>query len=323
LNGPSSWVDHWSLQLAQARMLCGSLGWRIGIGIAAAVGFLISSSDIPGLDGRWPKRTVEAFGLASLCAFPNVEWWAPLGWISFILIRRTQSASPAMVLLGVAWLSLSIMTPFYHPYARLWLPLHALGWLVIGGLFVAARTSLEPAHPTPTGERENRPKPLLTFSLASVAGLAITLATAVRSGTEHRPGPLEATDSLRTACQGLAHQLPPHVNDLRLFCRPAVTFYLAPGSPRNLRIQPTLDRLLGPAGSTTWCLLDTALTRQDHRSASKDLEVNKYWVIARSLPTRLSLPTLLDIDPGVCYERSIDESAPLLLLRPGQPKEIR
>lgn len=323
LNGPSRWVDHWSLQLAQARALCGSLRWRTATGIAAAVGFLISASDIPGLHGRRLKRTVEALGLASLCAFPNVEWWAPLGWIGLIAICRIQPASPAMVVLGVAWLSLSIMTPFYHPYARLWLPLHALGWIVIGGLFVAVRTWFETAHPGPTREREIRPKPLLTFSLAAVAGLGITLGAAVRSPSEHRPGPLEPTDSLRMACQGLAQQLPTHVSDLRLFCRPAVAFYLASGRPMNLRIQPTLDRLLESAGPATWCLLDTALTRQDHRSISRDLELNKYWVTVRGFPTRLNLPTLLDIDPGSCYERSIDESAPLLLLRPGQPEEVR
>ena len=30
-------------------------------------------------------------------------------------------------------LVLSILTPFYHPYARLWLPLQLLGWVLMAG----------------------------------------------------------------------------------------------------------------------------------------------------------------------------------------------
>ena len=37
---------------------------------------------------------------------------------------------PAHRLLGAWWLGLSVMTPFYHPYARLWLPLQSVGWML-------------------------------------------------------------------------------------------------------------------------------------------------------------------------------------------------
>ncbi len=44
-------------------------------------------------------------------------------------------------MLGSWWILLSILTPFYHPYARLWMPLHAAGWLLVAGLIVELASS--------------------------------------------------------------------------------------------------------------------------------------------------------------------------------------
>ncbi len=248
---------------------------------------------------------IEALGLASLCAVPNGEWWMPLGWIGLSALRRIRSASPAMFVQGVAWLTLSIMTPFYHPYARLWLPLHSLGWIVIGGLFAAARTWLETAQPVPKHRRKGLSKRQLAFAVVCAVGLAITITNVVRSGTDRLPGPLEPTDSLRVACRSIPREVHPSVNDLRLYCRPAVTFYVSSATQVSLRIQPSLDRLLEPAAAGTWCLLDSAMTRQEHRSVAEDPRLGTRWVVARSLPSYFNLPTLLDVDPASCYGRSV------------------
>ncbi len=61
-----------------------------------------------------------------------LDWWIGLASVGWLLFDPT----PARRILGSWWLILSVMTPFYHPYARLWLPLEAAGWLVMADLLV-------------------------------------------------------------------------------------------------------------------------------------------------------------------------------------------
>ena len=51
-------------------------------------------------------------------------------------------------MLGTAWLVLSVLTPLYHPYARLWLTLHAAGWLLIAGAIHELGPFAARLHPT-------------------------------------------------------------------------------------------------------------------------------------------------------------------------------
>jgi len=323
MNGISTWLDHCALQLAQARVLSGSLRWRGSLGIAAALALVISSSNLRGGEDQWLKRPIEVFGLASMCAVPNVEWWTPLCWIGFLAITRTRSATPAMLVLGVGWLTLSSMTPFYHPYARLWLPLHALGWVVIGGLFLAARSWLDLADRGPKTNRKRRLIPVLGFCAIGLAAFAISVTSALPRRNDLLPGILAPTDSLKLACRALPRQLPKHVSELRLLARPAVAFYLSLENHLILRSQPDLEHLLEPPRSPTWCVVDSALIRQDGRSPAEVDRMSNHWLVAGELPSSLSLPTLLDVDPGSSYGGRIELSAPLLLLRPAQPEVIR
>jgi 4-amino-4-deoxy-L-arabinose transferase-like glycosyltransferase len=323
MGGISTWVGHVSLQLAQARVLSGSVQWRCTVGIVAALALAISSTDLGGHHVRFAKLLIAILGLASLVSMPNVEWWTPLSWIGFIAIRRLHSATPAMVVLGLGWLTLSIMTPFYHPYARLWLPLHGLGWIVIGGVFMAVRSWVAAGDRDPKLDRKLRLNPVWGFTAICLAALAITLASASRFRNHPLPGVLEPTDSLRVACRTVRRELPKHVQDIRLFARPAVVFYLSLENHLNLRSRPDLDSLLEPVAPATWCLLDTALSRQAGRSHEEVTRMSGHWVAAGAAPSYLNLPTLLDIDPGSCYARRFELSAPLLLLRPGQREVIR
>jgi dolichyl-phosphate-mannose-protein mannosyltransferase len=323
LSGLSRWPDHWWLQLAQQRALGGSLMWRSVVGIAAGLSFLISFKDRVASPIRWLQNAIQALGLASLCAIPNAEWWAPLGWIGFVALCCFRAASPSIFVLGVAWLALSIMTPFYHPYARLWLPLAALGWIIAGGLFVAARNWLEAPHQDSVKSPKRQLSRLFVLSLLCAIGLAISAIAQAPPAIDDRPGPLEPTGSLRAICQRIPRELPPNVTDLRLFCRPAVTFYLSSFGRANLRIQPTLDRLLEPATPSTWCLVDGAVTRHESRSAANDRALESRWTVVHTFATRVNLPTLLDIDPAACSGGAADPLVPLILLRPGRPQEVR
>ena len=219
--------------------------------------------------------------------------------------------------------TLSIMTPFYHPYARLWLPLHALGWIVMGGLFVTIRSWLEIADLRPKQERKPRLNPMLALSAICVAALGIAVTAAVRHRDESRPGVLAPTDSLKVACRSIAAELPKGLTDLRLFGRPAIGFYLAlenrSDAAQSARSRfPTKTRRTINLGA-----VDSALLRQDGLSPDEPLKRSNHWVAARDFPSNLNIPTLLDIDPGSCYRGSFDLSAPILLLQAERAEDTR
>ena len=72
-------------------------------------------------------------------------------------------------LLCIGWVTLSVLTPFYHPYARLWLPVEAFGWLLMGGVFVGIRSSVEVAGRGARWTWSRTSDPLPWFALFCVA----------------------------------------------------------------------------------------------------------------------------------------------------------
>ncbi|WZO99137.1 glycosyltransferase family 39 protein [Isosphaeraceae bacterium EP7] len=134
LGGPISWFPHWRLQLAQSVALSGPpirgiLAWIAAFALSAFVskGEIIPRR-VPALTGIWNFSPVVVGALAAWLA-PDFGWWAGL----FLMPRALFESRPSVRLLALAWLVPAILTPFYHPYARLWLPIHAAGWLLIGG----------------------------------------------------------------------------------------------------------------------------------------------------------------------------------------------
>ena len=45
-------------------------------------------------------------------------------------------------MIGMGWLVLAILSPFYHPYARLWLPFEGFHWVAMGGLIAVIPAQL-------------------------------------------------------------------------------------------------------------------------------------------------------------------------------------
>jgi 4-amino-4-deoxy-L-arabinose transferase-like glycosyltransferase len=222
-------------------------------------------------------------------------------------------------ILGLWWLVFTLLTPLYHPYARLWLPLEALAWIFFGyfaGPVIMAAVSSR----TPVFESLGRNKWLATWYVGSLILLGILLF--ISSPYSRYPAgddaPLiEPSDSLRIACRQVQADLPKDLTRLRFLGRPPITFYLGTAGV-SLAPQPDLDALLKPSGPSDWALVDDALLRQNPDHAQAKARMMEGWEVVREYPTTLNLPTFLDINPGAGrgkIEPSMLE-CPLWLLRP-------
>jgi len=320
LSGIGSWPGHLSIQLAQEQSLSGGPAWLAGGGLAAALGMLISRGDFQ-IERRWlPRILVEAASLTLFCVWlPHFGWWYVLFWIGFILICTMRFATKSMCLLGVGWAFLALITPFYHPYARLWLPLVAFSWLFLGGLFVSIRSTCE-VRGRDAGWASD---PLPSLALFFVLGAVFQAISPDSPWRTRRLGLLEPSDSLRLASRSIQSDLPKHVRQLRLFARPPLAFYLALAGGVDVDRQPDLAHLLEQGDSTSWALLDMAMIRQNNIVEEELNRSLAHWVLVRDIPTTLNLPALLDIDPSAASGRSVDASARLRLLRPKGIGDVR
>jgi dolichyl-phosphate-mannose-protein mannosyltransferase len=324
LGGLSSWPGHWSIQLDQGAALSGGPVWLGCGGIAASVGMLLSVGDFR-TRGRFLFRILlETIGLSALCLIPEVSWWVCLFWISIALIQRKEIGTLPVYLLLTGWFTLSILTPFYHPYARLWLPVQAFGWIIMGGVFVSVRTSVEIAGRGSRWTWNFASDPLPWFALVcTLSGVSDAIPSDVRQETPPIRL-LEPSDSVRMACRAIQQALPKDVKSLRVFARRPIIFYLALGGGVTVFPQPDLDHLLEQGGDrTSWVLLDMAMMRQDNVSEEDLLRVLTHWVVVRDVPTTLNMATLLDIEPAAARSGTLNVMASLRLLRPKRAGEVR
>ncbi|MFI5460768.1 MAG: ArnT family glycosyltransferase [Isosphaerales bacterium] len=325
LSGIGSWPAHLSIQLDQQEFLSGGPAWLAGAGFAAALGMLIAQGDFR-IERRFlPRILVEVVSLTLMGVWlhPNFGWWCVLVWISFIIIWRMRFATKSMWLLGVGWAFLAVLTPFYHAYARLWLPIQAFIWLFMGGLFTSIRSTCEVRGRGAGWGWNLSSDPLPQLALICVAGVVFQAESPGSPWKTRRMGLLEPSDSLRLACRSIQSELPKDVRELRLFARPPLAFYLALAGGVDGPRQPDLAHLLEQGASTSWALLDMAMIRQSHVAAKELDPMLSHWVVVRDIPTTLNLPTLLDIDPSAASGRSIDAMAGLRLLRPRRIGEVR
>ncbi|WP_165248665.1 glycosyltransferase family 39 protein [Paludisphaera soli] len=300
MGSAATWLPHWSLQMEQVGILSGGFAWNAAGWALALLGALwVLGVPRP---SRWDAIGLVVLSASAILA-PTTLWWLGLARLVF----PGREASPGLRLLGVAWVGLSILTPFYHPYARLWLPIQALGWIAGAGL-IAERLRAE-ARP---GEILRwRRLPLLTACCA--AAISQALVTATSGPTSDRPGLLAPSDPLRTAAARLLTDVPEAAPGLRVLARPPVTFYL--GGRAGARVEADVEDLLDKGGGA-WALVDVAQLRQSGDVSSLEARLLERWEKVGVYPTTLNLPTWLDVDPGA-DARSAD--APLWLLRPRSP----
>jgi 4-amino-4-deoxy-L-arabinose transferase-like glycosyltransferase len=320
LGGLASWPGHWSLQLAQQQFLSGGPAWRAGAGLLACLGMLISDGTMSIERERLPRTLLELAGLTAFALIPGFMWWVALVWIFLATSEKGGTWTKASCTVCTGWVVLSILTPFYHPYARLWLPIDAFGWLLAAGAFVRIRST---AKATGRGDRwpwNIRSVPLPWLTLAAVLCALLPLVSGSKKPSVPLLGP---SDSLRHAAQAILFELPPKTKDLRAYARPPLIFYLALADGVTVGRQPDLAHLSRPANLTSWAVLDLALVRQDNL---KETDLDRWfrdWVVVREIPTTLNPAALLDIDPAAARSAVIDASAPVRLLRPRRMEEIR
>jgi dolichyl-phosphate-mannose-protein mannosyltransferase len=337
LGGFSSWPGHLALQLAQARALSGGPMWVAAAGFAAAVGILLIH-----LGDAQPRVKSEIIFLitlvvASLRVTPDLAWWVPLFWLPLLLLYAPKTVpSRPVILVYAGWLTLLILTPFYHPYARLWLPLHAFECVFLGGLVGRAHSEIEAATRLLRDDKLSWPvRPgwfFYGFTLVISTAFSFHFLFSYRAPNKDLPGfarqnpalpgLLAPTDSLKLASASIAHDLPATVKNLRLLARPPLTFYLGRSAAVTIEPQAGLSGLLRPADPSTWALFDTAIIRQDDDVTAERDRSSADWVLVRTIPTPLSLPVLLDIDPAVASRWNAGASVELRIMRPKRAGDI-
>lgn len=318
MQGFRPWLSNLQIQLDQAAALdrAAGIGWTAS---AAAVFFtlVLLSGGRAAVRPRRERFLYIGTGLFAAwlaVAAPAFGWW-----LGALLPLGLRGRSLKIVFIGVWWIVFSGLTPFYHPYARLWLPLEGCRWIVLGGFGSLAVAEAKSSGP-PIALRLERAvrgggRRLAAWSLAGV--FLLIAHGAERYGRAAVPPVGNRSDSLRIACGRIQADLPKGLTQLRFLGRPPITFYLGTaGVP--LAPQPDLDALLKPGDPRAWALVDDAMLRQAPDRAQVRARLTKDWEIEREYPTTLNLPTLLDLNPGAA-QTGIESSmleCPLLLLRP-------
>ncbi len=239
------------------------------------------------------------------------------GWVGCALLRTEGLGTKSVLLLCVGWVTLSVLTPFYHPYARLWLPVEAFGWLLFGGLFVEIRSIIVSLAIRGQMDLELRvqPSPLVCSHLHHRRDLERVFFG--RPWTSRQLALLDPSDSLRIASQSILNELPKDVSQLRVLARPSLTFYLALGGGVIIGRQPDLARLVDSRDPRVVGRARHGIDPARELSAGRPGPIcSRDWTIVREIPTTLNPPTLLDIDPAAARGGEADASAPLRLLRP-------
>jgi len=330
LSGPQAWLPHWKSQLAQSVALSGSAIWPVVAWTTAWIGAGVAVNG-PRLTlsySRWNRAQLRVgglLGIALLVAIPDVAWWVGLTWIGRLAVDRR----PARRVLAAWWLVFSVMTPFYHPYARLWLPLHAAGWVFLAGLVVELGPFVARSFATSDQATMSRPKVLTRSAFA----FAILLVSWLHWGGD-RPRPLPdsfvfaPSDGFRTAAASLselAEDLPKQRSGLRVLARRPLAFYLALRGFGPFRILPGRDEIF--AGPTAeWVLIDSVQFGASLDEGATGSELLRRWRPVASWDLSLDAVTELDVKPDASYGTHAFDKPRLVLLAPrvmGQPAPVK
>ncbi len=227
---------------------------------------------------------------------------------------------PARACVAAWWLVMSLMTPLYHPYARLWLPLHAAGWVMLAGGVVTLGPF--PGSAIPAAD------PSVLWRKKVLAQGAITLVCLVLAGghwSERRPVPLTVgsffvpTDDLRECVAILLNPPrfggfvlnPSEISNLRVLGRRPLAFYLAIQGTIPFQLLADENGLMRePVGNGEFALVDEVQLADPGNRSWEWAEGHWRWSDSPlPLPSRFDPVTLLDIKPGVVFGPDASSSA--------------
>jgi dolichyl-phosphate-mannose-protein mannosyltransferase len=306
LGGASAWWSNWNTQLGEAYALSGTRRWGAIVWSLAwlACGWTAIG---PRLVPSWTRRRSVGFviGLgfgAALFAFQaNIPWWVGLGWSPWLLL----SATPTLRLLGSWWLLLSILTPLYHPYARLWLPLHAVGWLFLGGL-IARFGSSRPDFAEDSASRSEIHAGRRQRLVAATVALACVLFATIQVVRE-RPrsiswdrvlAPSDSASLRSFVFVRIPREPRLEGKTLRVLARRPLAFYLSVQGRHPFQLEPGLDRLSHVSQPDAMALIDEALLAQEGNTSEALARLLPYWRTEWSSTIEVDPVTLLDLNPS-------------------------
>jgi 4-amino-4-deoxy-L-arabinose transferase-like glycosyltransferase len=309
---PSAWAEHWRLQMGQSFALSGELTQGLTWGIIAWplawIGGLWCAIAGENSAARSRRRQMRDrlglfLGAAVLGIAPNAGWWIALAMLPWWLASRSVSTQ----LIACGWLVMAILTPMYHPYSRLWLPLQAFGWIALAGLVRSPAERGEAASPGTSWSDRLRPIALALAIVAAVVSDAVIEPRARSLGS-----PIGPTDGQKIQVGLLAARINtgspanPNPGRLLLLVRPSTIFYLLP------QIDRAAVRLSDPASLVLAARKGDDIVF-DYRVIDSSGQVpSNFWdLINRGMATRrmqnyiLDEPpvTWADQQPGAVFDR--------------------
>ncbi len=253
-----------------------------------------------------------------LVMVPDAPWWLGLALAPWLL----RSDRPATRVLGAWWVAVAAITPFYHPYARLWLPVEAVEWLLLGGALARGFEAVQPYLRRVRNRATEADPSFARFCLAWVWGIGVgVLCTMELERLDVAPKPLAGllgpSDGLRRSVGRVVSKLPPDLAALRFYGRPSILFYL--GGRLPIQRHADVEKILRSPDGRSWTLIDFAsLSPRAMPSGIED------WEIVDFIQTELNNPTRLDVEPDAArgvFSAGNGRFSPMILLKPRPPRD--
>jgi 4-amino-4-deoxy-L-arabinose transferase-like glycosyltransferase len=239
----SRWWSNFCLQLGQANALSGGIPSGTMSGLLGGIAQLWVSGP--------PRRRLRDYvGTGVFAVFYAFQayfaWWVGLGWTPWLLAQ----ANPGLRVVGAWWLVLSLITPFYHPYARLWLPMHALGWLLAAGILSVVAFQ---GHGAIRTRRERRALVGIAFACGVTAGIHLALGP---NRTFSWKAVLKPAPSLRDVAFQILPQRIPKGSTIRLYARRPLAFYLSIQNAYKIQLEPSHELAWKEQPEGSWGVID-------------------------------------------------------------------
>jgi 4-amino-4-deoxy-L-arabinose transferase-like glycosyltransferase len=260
---PAGWLGNLRTQLGEAHALSGP-------GYTGALAALLTGLALAALSRDrsrtrpWSRRRGVVWSACTLlipaaCTWQAYfPWWLGLGLTPWLLLNERAAAR----LLGVWWTVMSVLTPLYHPYARLWLPLHAFGWLLMAGVLTMLwPAGLALAERSPCGrQRIVLLGIVLSCGVSAAIHVSLTRPVSMAWSWVLRP----ADPSLRQlAYESIPRTIPDRGSTLSIFATRPLAFYLAQLGRYSIRLVPSAEGLQDRTGvPDSWALVQKDMLEQ-------------------------------------------------------------